>query len=97
MQIIKDDTTGMVIGFVAESIMSEHSVDILEEAIENGKLSDEMFVVAEEKIGADFMDKARGLGLKVVHCLSDLENCSPIQKEAILANCGTKNFLKNKK
>jgi hypothetical protein len=96
MKIIKDDT-GAVVGFIGESVMSEHSVNMLEEAIKNDKLSDEMFVVAEEKIGADFMDKARGLGLKVVHCLSDLENCSPIQKEAILANCGTKIFLENEK
>ena len=96
MKIIKD-ATGAVIGFVGESGMSEHSVGMLEEAIKNGKLSDEMFVVVEEKIGADFIDKARGLGLNVVHCLLDLEDCSPMQKEAILANCGTKNFLKNKK
>ena len=43
------------------------------------------------------LSKARGFGLNVVCCLSDLEDCSPMQKEAILANCGTKIFLKNEK
>lgn len=96
MQIIKDDT-GVIVGFVGESGMSEHSVDMLEEAIKNDKISDEMFVVAGEKVGTEFMNKARGLGLNVVHCLLDLEDCSPMQQEAILTNCGTKIFLKNKK
>lgn len=32
MKIIKDDT-GAVVGFIGESVMSEHSVNMLEEAL----------------------------------------------------------------
>ncbi len=58
---------------------------------------EEALAFIDENIDTGLMEQTRGLGLNMVCCLSDLRDCSPIQEEAILANCGTKIFLKNEK
>lgn len=44
----------------------------------------------------ELLVKTRGLGLHIFHCLSDLKDSTPSHEKAILANCTSKIFLKNK-
>lgn len=71
--------------------------DILEQAKKDGKHG-EVFILdtpVSNNNANELLPKTRGLGMNIVCSLSDLEDCSPIQQEAILANCSTKIFLKN--